>query len=148
MKRSWAERKALVAAAASLALVSVFIGTAVAGRRGAVERDTLVRARVWCEALTERDALRYQETFRRGHFRGTFDRFANTYREATEESILAQMPATRSCAVDRRPRRQGVRGDVYVPVVLRAPDGGVHREELRMRREAGFWVVYQVVPQR
>jgi hypothetical protein len=144
MTRLWTERKALVAAIAGFVVVSAFVVTAVAGRSGARQRETLVRARVWCEALEERDALRYQEVFRRGHFRGRFDRFANLYREPTEASILARMPATSSCGVDGRPL--GRRGDVYVPVARRGPDRVVHREQLRMRREAGFWVVYQVLP--
>jgi hypothetical protein len=144
MNRLWTERKALVAAIAGFIVVSTFVATAVTGRRGATERDTLVRARVWCQALEERDALRYQETFRRGYFRGRFDRFANLYREPTERSILARMPPTTSCGVDGRPR--GRRGDVYVPVARRGPRGATHHEELRMRPEAGFWVVYQVLP--
>lgn len=144
MKRLWTDRKALVAATCGFVVVSTFIGTAVAGRSGATEREVLVRARVWCEALEERDALRYQETFRRAHFRGRFDRFANLYREPTESSILARMPRTTSCEVDGPLRDR--RGDVYVPVARRGPGDIVHREELRMRPEAGFWVVYQVLP--
>jgi hypothetical protein len=126
-------------------LAGVFIGTAIAGRTDSVERETRVRARVWCEALVERDALRYQESFRRFYFRGTFDRFANQYREPTEAAILAQMPRTSSCTVTGPPRGPGPRGDVYIDVVRRDTRGRAHRVDLRMRREAGFRVVYQVL---
>ncbi len=122
------------------------MGTAVAGFSGATERETLVRARVWCDALVERDALRYQETFREGHFPGRFDRAANLYREPTEASILAQMPPTRDCRVQGPPRGPNDRGDVFVTVLRRDFSGSVVRVDLRMRREAGFWVVYQVSP--
>lgn len=132
-------RNVLLGAGAFLLLVATLIGTAVAGARGAVEREALVRARVWCEALVERDALRYQDAFRRGYFRGRFDRFANIYREPTEASILAQMPRTSSCRAGR-PRGPDERGEVYVPVVR----DGEARTVLRMRREAGFWVVWQL----
>lgn len=123
------------------------MGTAVAGFSGATERETLVRASVWCDALVERDALRYQETFRRGYFPGRFDRAANLYREPTEASILAKMPATSDCRVLGRPRGPNDRGDVFVAVMRSDFGGASMRVELRMRREAGFWVVYQVSPQ-
>jgi len=130
------------ALAAGLVVVVAFIGTAVAGSRGSLERDAQIRARVWCEALVARDALRYQDAFRRGYFRGTFDRFANQYREPKESAILAQMPRARSCRATDGIRGPGPRGDVYVPVEWRDP--GVHRAKLRMRREGGFLVVYEI----
>jgi hypothetical protein len=131
--------------AAGILLVLVLVGTAIAGQRGAVERETLVRTRVWCDALVERDALRYQDSFRRGYFKGHFDRFANIYREPTEVSILAQMPVTTDCRAAGPPRRSKMQGEVFVPVVRRAPNGRSERIELRMRRDAGFWVVWQLV---
>lgn len=142
------DRRLVAAAAGGCLVAAIFIGTAVAGRGPSVERETRVRARVWCEALVERDALRYQETFRRLYFRGTFDRFANQYREPTEAAILAQMPRTSECEIAGPPRGPGRRGDVYFAVVRRDPDGEAHRVDLRMRREAGFWVVYQVLARR
>lgn len=129
-----------LAVAAAIALVGSFIGTAIAGRGQALEREVLVRARVWCEAVESRDALRYQETFRRGYFRGTFDRFSNIYTEPTEDEILGQMPDRSTCEIAGDFRGPGERGDVYVPVTV-----GDDRVELRMRREAGFYVVYQLV---
>lgn len=138
-------RKLLVAGGLFVLFAIAMIGTAVAGLRGATERETLVRARVWCEALIERDALRYQESFRRGHFRGEFDRFANLFREASEASILATMPPTSDCRVEGRPRGPDDRGDVFLTVERTAPNGDVTRMDLRMRREAGFWVIQQLV---
>lgn len=126
-------------------VVLTLIGTAVAGQEGAVERDTLTRARVWCEALVNGDALRYQEAFRRGYFRGTFDRFANLYREPTEASILAQMPPTSECHIEGEPRGPNERGEVFITVVRSGPGEKTERIDLRMRREAGFWVVWQLV---
>lgn len=131
-------------ALAGLAVLGIFLGTAVAGRGDALERETLVRARVWCDALVDRDPLRYQDAFRRGFFRGEFDRFANVYREPTERAVLASMARTASCRVASAPRGPGPRGDVFIEVVRRDPSGGVHHEELRLRREAGFWVIFQV----
>lgn len=131
--------------ALGLGFVLFLIGTGIAGSRGAVQRETLVRARVWCEALVERDALRYQETFRRNYFRGRFDRFANIYRDPTEASILAQMPKTNDCRIADAPRTSIDRSEVFVPVERSAPAGAVVHLDLRMRREAGFWVVYQLV---
>ncbi|MBW3588712.1 MAG: hypothetical protein KY429_04775 [Actinobacteria bacterium] len=124
----------------------VLIGTAVAGLADATERETRVRARVWCEALVDRDPLRYQETFRRSYFRGRFDRFANLYREATEASIEAQMPETTQCGVDGPPRLSTEEEqEVFIPVKRTGPGGETERLELRMRKEAGFWVIYQLV---
>jgi hypothetical protein len=123
---------------AGAAIAAVFIGTAVAGANNAVRRDALVRARVWCEAVVSGDALRYQDTFRRGYFRGTFDRFANQYREPKESAIRAQMPRARTCAATGVVE-PGPRGDVYVPVKY---DGSTAR--LRMRRESGFLVVVTI----
>lgn len=130
----------------------VLIGTAVAGLTNATERETKVRARVWCEALVDRDPLRYQETFRRSYFRGRFDRFANLYREATEASIEAQMPETTSCEVDGPPRiSTEEEQEVFIPVRRTGAgaesglEGETERLELRMRKEAGFWVIYQLV---
>jgi hypothetical protein len=131
--------------ASVIAFVFVLVGTAIAGQRGAVERETLVRARVWCESLVERDALRYQDTFRRGYFKGKFDRAANIYREPTEASILDQMPETVACRTAGPPRRSAMPGEVFVPVVRRGPDGRIEHLELRMRKDAGFWVVWQLV---
>jgi len=124
----------------------VLIGTAVAGLRDATERETRVRARVWCEALVDRDPLRYQETFRRSYFRGRFDRFANLYREATEASIESQMPETTKCEVDG-PLRVSTdeEQEVFIPVRRTGHGGETERLELRMRKEAGFWVIYQLV---
>ena len=120
----------------------MFIGTAVAGAGNSVRRDGLVRARVWCEAAVARDALRYQDTFRRGYFRGTFDRFANTYREPKESAIRAQMPRAQSCrATDGV--KPGPRDDVYVPVEF-TNGGTTHTANLRMRRESGFLVVVTI----
>lgn len=138
-------RKILLAGTLFALFAVAMIGTAVAGLRGATERETLIRARVWCEALIERDALRYQETFRRGQFRGKFDRLANLYREASEASILAQMPETTECTVVGRPRGPDDRGNVFVTVVRKAPDGEATRLDLRMRHEAGFWVIHQLM---
>ena len=124
----------------------VLVGTAVAGMRDATERETLVRARVWCEALIDRDPLRYQETFRRSYFRGRFDRFANLYREATEASIEAQMPETTACEVDGPLRvSPDEEQEVFIPVRRTGPGGETERLQLRMRKEAGFWVIYQLV---
>lgn len=124
----------------------VLIGTAIAGLRDATERETRVRARVWCEALVDRDPLRYQETFRRSYFRGRFDRFANLYREATEASIEAQMPETTSCEVDGPPSvSPNEEQEVFIPVRRTGPEGETERLQLRMRKEAGFWVIYQLV---
>lgn len=122
------------------------IGTAVAGFRGATDRETLVRARVWCDALVARDALRYQETFRAGYFPGRFDRVANLYREPTEASILARMPVTSDCRVQGRPRGPDGRGEVFVTALRRGRGGDWVQVDLRMRRVAGFWVVNQLVP--
>src|SRR5207247_6893193 len=120
--------RALVAA--GVLVMGVFIGTAVAGTNNSVRRDALVRARVWCEALVARDALRYQETFRRNYFRGTFDRFANQYREPKESAIRAQMPRATSCrATDGI--KPGPRGDVYVPVEW-TNAGKASRAQLRL----------------
>lgn len=138
-------RRFLLAGVLFVLFAVAMIGTAVAGLRGATQRETLVRARVWCEALIERDALRYQETFRRDYFRGEFDRFANLYREASEASILASMPLTTDCRVEGRPRGPDNQGDVFVTVARIAPDGHATRVDLRMRREAGFWVIQQLV---
>lgn len=138
-------RKLLLAGSLFALFAVAMIGSALAGLRGATERETLVRARVWCEALIERDALRYQETFRRGQFRGRFDRLANLYREASEASILAQMPETTECRIQGRPRGPDDQGDVFVTVVRTAPDGQTARVDLRMRKEAGFWVIQQLV---
>ena len=123
----------------------VLTGTAIAGRRGATEREALIRARVWCDALIERDALRYQDTFRRGFFRGRFDRFANLYREPSEASILKQMPRTTECRVAGSPLARSATEDVLVRVVRREPDGDTKLVDLRMQKEAGFWVVWQVI---
>jgi hypothetical protein len=132
--------RALVAA--GVLIIAVFVGTAVAGSSGSVKRDALVRTRVWCESLVARDALRYQETFRRNYFRGTFDRFANQYREPKESAIRAQMPRAQSC---RAPDgiRPGPRGDVYVPVEWRDGDQTSHAS-LRLRRESGFLLITQI----
>ncbi len=121
------------------------ISTAVAGLPGATERETLVRARVWCDALVDRDALRYQESFRRGYFPGRYDRIANLYREPTEEQILSQMPTTSSCQIEGEPRGPDDRGQVFVTVVRTDPGGEAKGIDLRMRRESGFWVVWQLV---
>lgn len=120
--------------------VLVMVGTAIAGLRGSTERDTFVRARVWCDALVDRDALRYQDAFRRGYFRGHFDRFANLYREATEAQILDQMPPTKNCHIEGGPRGPNQGGEVFMTINR---DGT--RVDLRMRKEAGFWVVWQLV---
>lgn len=120
-------------------LVLAMVGTALAGLKGATRRETLARARVWCDALVDRDALRYQDTFRRGYFRGHYDRFANLYREQTETQILAKMPRTKECHIKGGPRGPNERGEVFITV---GRDGT--RLDLRMRREAGFWVVWQL----
>jgi len=129
----------------SVAFALILVGTAIAGQRGAVERETLIRARVWCDALIDREPLRYQETFRRGYFRGRFDRFANLYREASEASILKQMPVTTDCGVAGPIRISDAEMEVFVPVIRTGPAGESTRLELRMRKEAGFWVVGQLV---
>jgi hypothetical protein len=135
-------RTLYAAVALGIASFAVFVGTAVAGRSGSIERDALVRARVWCEALVARDAPRYQDTFRKGYFRPTFDRFANEYREPTEAAIRAQMPRAVSCEQKGAISDVGLRGDIYVPVTWRSRV--TLRARLRMRREAGFLVVYQI----
>lgn len=137
-------RRLLLAGVLFALFAVAMIGTALAGLRGATERETLVRARVWCDALIERDALRYRDAFRRDYFRGEFDRFANLYREASEASILASMPTTTDCRVEGRPRAPD-QDDVFVTVARTAPDGTVDRVDLRMRQEAGFWVIQQLV---
>lgn len=137
--------KLLVAIAAGVLVVASLISTAVAGLRGATARETLVRAHVWCDALVSRDALRYQETFRAGYFPGRFDRAANLYREPTEASILAKMPATKDCTIEGLPRGPNDRDEVVVTALRRGPGGDPVQVDLRMRREAGFWVVYQLV---
>lgn len=129
-----------------LVVLAVFAGTALVGRGDELTRQTRVRARVWCEALIDRDALRYQDAFRRGYFRGEFDRFANIYREPTEDAVLATMPPTKTCRIVGSPRGPSPRGDVFVDVVRHGPSGRRHAVELRLRREAGFWVIYQVRP--
>lgn len=136
-----------MAGALGLGLVAALIGSAIAGSGGSVERESLVRARVWCEALVERDALRYQEAFRRNYFRGRFDRFANIYRDPSEASILGQMPPTRQCRITGSPRVVNQAEEVFVPVVRITDSGEMNFLELRMRREAGFWVVFQLVEQ-
>lgn len=135
-----------VGAGFGLVFMLALVSTAVAGLSDATERETKVRARVWCEALVDRDPLRYQETFRRSYFRGRFDRFANLYREATEASIEAQMPETTSCEVDG-PLRVSTdeEQEVFIPVRRTGPGGETERLQLRMRKEAGFWVIYQLV---
>ncbi len=138
--------KLVLAIAFGVVFAGTLIGTAVAGLRGATDRETLVRARVWCDALVSRDALRYQETFRAGYFPGRFDRVANLYREPTEASILAKMPATTDCRVEGLARGPNDRGEVFVTVLRRGAGGGSVQVDLRMRRDAGFWVVYQLVP--
>ena len=87
-----------------------------------------------------RDALRYQETFRKSYFRGEFDRFANEYKEPKESAIRAQMARAQSCGLTGEVKGPGPRGDVYVPVVL----DGSQRAQLRMRRQAGFLLVYEI----
>lgn len=137
--------KLRLVASLGTALVLALVGTAIAGQRGAVERETRVRARVWCEALVERDALRYQDSFRRGYFKGHFDRAANLYREPTEASILLQMPKAVDCRTAGPPRESQTVEEVFVPVVLRHAGAQTERIDLRIRREAGFWVVWQLV---
>jgi hypothetical protein len=122
------------------AVVGIFAGTAVAGHGNSLRRDALVRARVWCEALVARDAPRFREAFRKSYFRGEFDRFANEYREPKESAIRAQMPRATSCRATGEVRGPGHRGDVYVPVVL----NGAERVQLRMRRQSGFLLVYEI----
>lgn len=138
-------RRVLILAVIGGAFALAMIGTALAGLPGATERETLVRARVWCDALVDRDALRYQESFRRGYFPGRYDRFANLYREPTEDQILAQMPRTGACHIEGKPRGPDDRGQVFVTVIRRGPEGESERINLRMRRESGFWVVWQLV---
>jgi hypothetical protein len=137
------DRRILVAITAGIVVVGVFAGTAVAGHRDSLRRDALVRARVWCESLVARDALRYQETFQRTYFRGTFDRFANEYREPKESAVRAQMPGAQSCEPTGEVRGPGPRGDVYVPVVW-TENETEQRAQLRMRRQAGFLLVYEI----
>ncbi len=138
-------RRVLILVSIGVAFVLAMIGTAVAGLPGATERETLIRARVWCDALVDRDALRYQESFRRGYFPGRYDRVANLYREPTEDQILAQMPITSSCQIDGKPRGPDSRNQVFVTVVRTGPEGETKLTDLRMRRESGFWVVWQLV---
>ena len=89
-----------------------------------------------------RDALRYQDAFRRSYFRGEFDRFANEYKEPKESAVRAQMPRAGSCRPTGEVDGPGPRGDVYVPVVL----DGSERLRLRMRRQSGFLLVYEIAP--
>jgi hypothetical protein len=133
-------RLGVAGAAAFVLVVAFLIATAIAGAGGSTQRETMVRARVWCEALVDRDAFRYQDAFRRGYFRGRLDRAANVYREPTEAEILAQMPRTSACRPSAKPRGPDERGEVYLPV---STDAGP--ATLRMRREAGFWVVWQIL---
>lgn len=121
-------------------LVLALVGTAIYGQRGAIEREALVRAQVWCEALVDSDVLRYKDTFRRDYFPSRLDRAANIYREPTEASIRAQMPATKECRVDGPLRISTAKDEVFVRVTR---DG--EELDLRMRKESGFWVVGQLV---
>jgi hypothetical protein len=137
--------KVRFALAVGIVFALLLTGTAIAGRRGATKREALIRAQVWCDALIKRDPLRYQDTFRRGFFRGRFDRFANLYREPSEGSILAQMPHTTECRVVGGPLPRRATEDVLVRVVRRGPDADAQLVDLRMQKEAGFWVVWQVI---
>jgi hypothetical protein len=130
-----------IAVAGSGVFVLALTATAVAGQHGAVQRETLVRARAWCSALVAGDPLRYQTSMKRNYFHGRFDRLANAYLEPSDAQILAAMPRTRSCRATQEPIGPDGRGRVHVTVQKDSGD-----VQLVMKKESGSWFVEQILP--